>query len=450
VTPTSLGLLLLLGLLSIAVLTLTIWEGTRRRSRNLPRGLLSMVGGGVLAITLAVAGTAVGINRHFDLYRSWGDLLGPQSRDLVDASTPSGLARATSVSGAGEPVPQHGTLLRLTIPAGTSRLHVMSAYVYLPAEYRSPTFANTAFPVVEAFNGSPGRPSDWINGIRADTQLDAAMSQHLVAPAIVIFAPTNTGFLRSLECADTHDGLRDETYLTNDVHHWATTHLRTAGPRWTALGYSTGGYCALDLAVRHPDEFARAISLDGYGRALQDHYARGIWRDRTDRLEHSPDWWIMNHQSEPISFYLAAGTHDREAAKDALRTWHALSDSGWRSSLDQLVIERGGRHTFRDWEHALIPSLRWALPGAAGFLQPSNPATAALEAVPPPGRTCAPAQRRASAHRDDGTCHTVTPSSGAPLHSSTAAPTPSRARATPSKAPRHTAEATASPRPRPS
>lgn len=379
---TSVRLLILTGLLDVGALVLTVRDWRRTTRRGLPRRAMRTLGGSAVVMLLTLAGVAAGINRHFDLYRSWGELLGPHSRDLVSAGSPRSLARATAVRGVGGAVPRHGTLLRLTIPATTSHLHVMQAYVYLPPQYRAAAYAHVAFPVVEAFNGSPGRPADWINGIRADAQLDTAVDHRLVAPAIVIFAPTNTGFLRSLECTDTKDGLRDETYLTTDVRRWAVTHLRTARRRWTAIGYSTGGYCALDLALRHPDEFDRAISLDGYGRALQDDYARGLWRDRADRLAHSPDWWMLNHKPEPVALYLSAGTHDHDAAKDALRTWDALTSSGWRSATDRLVIEQGGHHTFRDWDQAFIPSLMWALPGTDGRLQGGSPAVAALEAVP--------------------------------------------------------------------
>jgi hypothetical protein len=407
---TSLRLLILIGLLDVAALFLIVrsWRRAAPR-RGLPGRAVRTLGGSALVVLLTLAGVAAGINRHFDLYRSWGELLGPRSHDLVSAGSPRTLADALAVRPVGQAVPRHGTLLQLTIPATTSHLHVMPAFVYLPPQYRSPAYAHVAFPVVEAFNGSPGRPADWINGIRADAHLDSAIEQRLLAPAIVIFAPTNTGFLRSLECTNTQDGLLDETYLTTDVRRWAVTHLRTAPGRWTAMGYSTGGYCALDLALRHPDLFDRAISLDGYGHALHDHYARGLWRDLADRLAHSPDWWLRNHAPEQVALYLSAGTHDHDAAADALRTWDALTGSGWWSSADRLVIEPSGHHTFRDWERAFIPSLRWALPGSGGLLPASSPAVGVLQAVAPQLSSCP--TTGVQSRRPPG-CPTAAPASG--------------------------------------
>jgi pimeloyl-ACP methyl ester carboxylesterase len=381
---TSLRLLAALATASLTSLAgAIIWctrPGLARRRRLLTAGACA-----VAALVLATATVLAGINQHYALYRSWSELLGPDSKDLVSVQGDRQLQQATAVATA-RPDRPHGTLLDLRIPPTASHLPALSSYVYLPEQYRLPAYQHTRFPVVEAFNGSPGRPSDWLNGIRADQQLDQAVAAGTVAPAIVVFAPTNTGWLRSLECSDTRDGLRDESYLTIDVPHWVDTHLRAVPSRWTAMGFSTGGYCALELALRHPDRYAHAVSLDGYGRALQDHYARGLWRSRQDRLEHSPDWWILHHRVEPLTFFLSAGTGDHDDAYDALRTWRALTAAGWLTRQDQLRVEPHGHHTFRDWEREFLPALEWALPGTADgdVLQP--PAVARLAATLPSPR----------------------------------------------------------------
>ena len=368
------SLRLLFGLATLDLLVVLLVVRYHRRTRR----LLGTAAGGLAVLLVAVVGLAAGINRHFDLYRSWSDLLRPSSADLVAAQGPAQLARATAVKPAGA-APGRGTVLSLRIPSPASHLSVDGAYVYLPPQYREAASSSRSFPVVEAFSGSPGRPGDWLNGVRADAQLDKAISAGQLAAAIVVFPPTNTSILRSLECTDTADGLHDETYLTTDVHSWITSHLRTDGRRWTAIGYSTGGYCALDLSFRHPDLFARAISLDGYGRALQDHYARRLWRNRSDRLAHSPDWWVRNHRPEGVAVYLVAGTADRSAAHDTLATWRALDQAGWLTPTDRLVAQRGGRHTFDDWSRAFLPGLEWALPGAATPLRDPTPQVAQLQ-----------------------------------------------------------------------
>ena len=388
---TSVRLMIALGISALVVVIVTV-RLHRRRGRG---RLLTTATGSIVVFALVLSGVAAGVNRHFQLYRTWAALAGTSSVDLVPAGSPRELARAISVNPTDVPLPAHGTLLNLTIPATTSHLDVADGFVYLPPQYRSEAFARKGFPVVEAFNGSPGQPGDWLNGVQAIPQLDAAITSHEMSPAIVVFPPTNLSVLRSLECTDTADGLLDETYLTTDVHAWVTSQLRTDGHRWTAMGYSTGGYCALDLAFRHPDLFARAISLDGYGVALSDRYARGLWRDAADRRAHSPNWWVQNHAPEKVDVYLSAGADDHEAAGDALAVWKALDVGGWRSPQNRLVVDRGGRHDFDGWKRAFIPSLRWALPGQELALVAAPPAVRELEVAQVARPACAKHRRHA-------------------------------------------------------
>lgn len=316
-----------------------------------------------LALLCLLGGVAAGVNRHYGLYRSWGEVFGLSSRDLVRVGS-AGVQAAVAPLPAGSRRLARGTLLQLQIPAPRAHLASRRAFVYLPPQYRDPAYAQTSFPVVEGFQGSPGRPSDWINGLQLDRQLDRAIRHGWVAPAIVVVPDTNGGLARSLECTNTADGKADETFLVRDVRAFVTATFRTAPTRWTGIGYSTGGYCALDLAVRHPDLYGRAVSLDGYAHALDDRYARGLWHSTMDRLQHSPDWWIAHRRPEPIDVYLLAGLDDRDALQQTTSFWTGLARHHWRRPYDALVGQPHGRHTFYSWESALAPSLSWALPGA--------------------------------------------------------------------------------------
>ena len=378
---TSVRLLALLIAACVAALVVVVLARRVWPRRPVATRVIASVA--LLVLGAATAGDAV--NRHFGLYRGWGDLLGVHSRDLVNASTPSSLARAVAPLSPGAPHPTHGTLLQLRIPGPVSGVAPRSAYVYLPPQYRDPAYAGQSFPVVEAFQGSPGRPSDWILGVRADQELDRGIGRGLVAPTIVVFPDTNGGLARSLECTNTADGIADETFLTSDVRTWVTSHLRTGPGRWVAAGYSTGGYCAISLAFRHPELFSRSISLDGYAHALDDGYARGLWHSDADRLAHSPDWWVAHHGPQQVDVYLLAGTLDAGAARDTLAFWKELGNTNWLRPYDALVAQRNGTHTFPDWQAALLPALSWALPGVRSPHFSAAPDVAALR--PQPGIT---------------------------------------------------------------
>lgn len=454
----SLRLLVLLAACAVGFVVLAVVVGRRRRGRS---RLLAAAGPVLLSLALVVGAVGVGVNRHFVLYRSWGSLFGLHSRDLVVTHTPEALARALAPLPVGAPVRTHGQLLSLQIPGTASGLKAATSLVYLPPQYGTPAWAGRGFPVVEAIPGSPGAPGDYINGIAADTQLDGAINHHLLPPVIVVFPPSNLSVLRSLECVNTADGLNDETYLTEDVRAWVNSHLDASPQRWTVMGYSSGGYCALDLAYRHPDLYARAVSLDGYAHALNDHYARGLWPHGyagvMARLEHSPDWWIAHHQPEPVDVYLSAGTHDHDAAVDAVRLWDLLRTTGWRSPADRLVVEPGAHHTFAAWSRAFLPALRWALsseaPASAGgdaqaLAQLTSAArtrcgTGAAPPTPPSGP--APAASPSACRPRPSTGPTATPAASPSRRPTVAPPRP-----LPSTSPTRRPSPTASPRPSPS
>lgn len=348
-----------------------------------------------LVLLCLLAGVAAGLNRQYGLYRSWGELFGLASRDLVHVG-PAGVQAAVVPLSTGSARLGRGTLLQLQIPAPRAHLASRQALVYLPPQYRDPAYAHTLFPVMEGFQGSPGRPSDWINGLQLDRQMDHAIARGWVAPAIVVVPDTNGGLARSLECTDTADGKADETFLVEDVRAWLTATFRTMPTRWIGVGYSTGGYCALDLAVRHPDLYGRAVSLDGYAHALNDRYARGLWHSALDRLQHSPDWWIAHRRPEPVEMYLLAGLDDRDAVQQTTAFWTGLGRHHWRRPYDALVGQPDGHHTFYSWEAALAPSLSWALPGA----HPLPIATASLTQLRAGGQPVRRAARgRVVAHR---------------------------------------------------
>ena len=105
-----------------------------------------------------------GINRQYGFCSSWGELFALTSRDLVQVG-PAGVQAAVLPLSTGSSRLGRGTLLQLQIPA--PRAHLARRQVrpgHLPPQYRDPAYTRTSSPAVEGFQGSPGRPSDLING----------------------------------------------------------------------------------------------------------------------------------------------------------------------------------------------------------------------------------------------------------------------------------------------
>lgn len=399
---TSPLLLVLLAVVAEALLFVAL-------RRDSSRTRLTRIGSGALAGVLLLLGAAAWANDHYGLYRSWRDLAGVHSPDLVAIKDPGAVAAAVAPTAA-KAGAKRGTLLELDIPGGNSGVQPRRAFVYLPPQYRDPLYASTTFPVIEAFQGSPGRPSDWILGLHLEQEMDRAINVGAMQPAIVVVPDTNGGLARSLECTDTADGKNSETFLVRDVRGWLGQNFRVRPGRWVAIGYSTGGYCALDLALRHPTAYASAISLDGYIHAISDRYARGLWKSAQDKLEHSPDWWVLNRPPQKVDIYLLAGRDDAGSVHDATRLWDLLGRTGWRRPRDMIVFQDRGRHTFPAWQAALPGALQWALPGrnaappVASALAPVAPAPRyaprpSPRATPRRSPTASPAPRPRPSHR---------------------------------------------------
>ena len=154
--------LLVLGLL---VALVAVRAGTRRQ----PRALL-----GLLSVVAVLASVGVGVNAHYGYFRTLGEALGaaPPGETTLD--------RVRTGARAGQ-----GTVVPFTIPPTASGFAARQAQVYLPPAWSTPRQA--PLPVVLLLHGTPGNPTDWVEGGQAQVTADAWASQHGgVAPVLVM------------------------------------------------------------------------------------------------------------------------------------------------------------------------------------------------------------------------------------------------------------------------
>ena len=298
--------------------------------------LLVMVAGAVLA-----AGV---VNRAYGFYASVNDLLGREP-------APGGM-----VAG---PVPERGVadgrVIQVRLPGrrtGVSR----EGLVYLPAAYFQRSAAGQRFPVLELFHGFPGGPDNWIRQLHLPQVLDAEIAAGRLPPVVAVI-PTDDDPGRDSECVNAVGGQQDETYLAVDVPADVRREFRaldTPGG-WAALGYSTGGFCAVNLALHHPDRYAAAASLSGYFSAIVDDSTGDLYRGNVAaRRWNSPQWLVSNrHASVPL--FLAASRGDLEA----MRAMQVMRHAGQgRLPLVTLTLPTGG-HNFRVWYAASLAAVQW-------------------------------------------------------------------------------------------
>lgn len=350
---------LVLWLVGAAALALVALAACTKNWRRLPAA--------AGAVLLLCVFTAAAANDHFVYWTSWRDLGGLHSPNLTSMSLARVLAERPaptlvttignrSGSASGEP---HGRLVRVTLTGARSGIH-RDGLVYLPPEYFLASWQHVQFPVVELLHGSPGIPNDWINGLRADMTAELSARRSGGGPVVVVIPDTNGGRFTDYECQDSLRG-PDETYLSSDVHDWITQRIRvrTDPAGWVLAGYSTGGYCAVNLLDHHPELYAGAASMDGYFAALQDRYTGDLYGgSRTRRERNSPlAQWQATPPAPHRAFLLLAGGQD-DSLSDTLHFASVVRRS--RTAHVLVAVQAGAGHNFSSWRTMLPTVFSWA------------------------------------------------------------------------------------------
>ncbi|GAA3347359.1 alpha/beta hydrolase-fold protein [Amorphoplanes nipponensis] len=284
--------LLLTGLaavLATAVAVAVLWD----RAGRITRAAL------VAACVLSLAATvALQLNRLTETYTSWAALAGER-----DPAVPPGPGPVAAPSGPG------GRVVRLAV-AGRASGMTMPAYVYLPPGYQR---GHQRYPVIEALHGFPGSPKSWLRRLDVRRHLDQEIAAGRMAPALVVFPYQTPDPMVDTECTDLAGGPRAETFLTVDVPAAvrASYRVRTGRGAWGLIGYSAGGFCAADLLLRHPGQYAAAASLSGYA-------SPGIRvGDGSERTTNNVGWRLRHLPQPPAGLYLGYTADDPHSRRDS-------------------------------------------------------------------------------------------------------------------------------------
>jgi enterochelin esterase-like enzyme len=326
---------------------LAVWICVRMVRRH--RRLLAAVAG-ALTLVLVPAAAADAVNAHFQYL--------PRVADVVDVATwPTARAVPATVTATNRH--PHGAVVQLRIAGAVSGFGRRTAFVYLPPQYFEDV--DRRFPVIYLLHGSPGAPVDWFRAARAAQAGDAVAQQGW--PVILVAPRVSRYWSDDSECVDGVHG-RVETYVVRDVVPDIDRTFRTLASRAgrAVVGNSAGGFCALNLGLRHRDVFAGIGDLSGY-----DHptYGGGLRRlfgphhlARTVASE-DPSHYLPRLGPGPrVYAYLDVGKGDGEPRRDTTRVQRLLRDKGQVVTL----TERPGGHDYGVWRPALLAALRWLVP----------------------------------------------------------------------------------------
>ncbi|GAA3345670.1 alpha/beta hydrolase-fold protein [Amorphoplanes nipponensis] len=329
------------GVIAVLAATTVLAAGWDRR-RAAGRGVA------VALVVLALTATAaLQLNRLTETYPTWASLAG---RSPEDADLPLREPTVEAAASTGPHRPGHSRLLTVMVSGTASGLN-LSMYVYLPAAYSTPQGQNQRFPVIEALHGYPGSPSSWVRRLDVVHHLDTEMAAGRMAPTVVLLPYQTPDRLLDTECTDLAGGPRTETFLTQDVPRFARTRLRVRTDRagWGLIGYSAGGFCAMNLALRHPGAYAAGASLSGYPDP-------GITvGDGSEKTTNNIAWRLRHRPPPATSLYVAWAADDTDAA-DGSRRIAQLA----RSPLfvTTAVLPAGG-HSHAAWRQMESPAFDW-------------------------------------------------------------------------------------------
>jgi enterochelin esterase-like enzyme len=347
-----------------------------------------------LAFVPAMTFGVLAVNRYYDYYQTWGALISDLTNKGVDAASQvpavtftSGPQSATLDGSRGLllQAQQQGYLVRLMVTGQRSHL-TRAVYVYLPPQYFEPAYRAYRFPVIELIHGQPGEPQDWITVVGVTHTLNTLLADKAAQPAVLVMPDANGGRAISLQCLNQAGGPQDLTYLAVDLPTQIARILRVQPPgrAWGVAGYSEGGFCAANMALRYPDRYGFAGVLSGYFEPSDNQLA-----DPSRMVSPFNGNTRLQEQNTPLDeiqelsataviprFWLAAGAADQQGVADAQGFWRELRV---RQPGVPLTLTPGAGHSPAAWRAEVPSMLTWMTAGLAR--------AAHEEAGMPPGET---------------------------------------------------------------
>ncbi len=290
---------------------------------------------------------ALFVNDQGLFFTSWSDLFGGGSgtstSQIRAGAYDKKLAKPNTVA-VGR---NKGLVLPVPIPDATdSRSH--NALVYLPPQYFDRAYANRAFPVFELLGGYPGTPHGWTGPLDVQQIADKEIAAGRAVPFVAVMPNSNYMPHHDGECINAVGGDQFETTLTVNVRQAMERDFRVSSDRssWAVAGVSAGGFCALNIAIRHPEMFAAAVSMSGYDHPYIDWTTGALFGHSVAARDANDPLWRLTHLPAPnLALLLASSRQDVTTHVEANQLAAAARPP---TRVDLLTVPRGG-HNFHVW-----------------------------------------------------------------------------------------------------
>ncbi|MEU6481130.1 alpha/beta hydrolase-fold protein [Streptomyces sp. NPDC047017] len=363
---TSKKVLALAVLFAVLLFVATVWLWPRLARRN-----WRAVGGrvGVLLATQVAIFACVGLatNQAFGFYASWADLFGQETDQGVVVDHAAGGAvgplkvvgtQKVQVSGGSRPQ-LTGQIQEVDIAGSSSRI-ASPAFIYLPPEYFQPQYRTRTFPASVVLTGYPGTAQALISKLDYPRTAQDLAKKGRMQPMILVMLRPTVAPPRDTECVDVPGGPQSETFFGKDLPDAVSGHYRVAKKPggWGIIGDSTGGYCALKIAMHHPSVYGAGVGLSPYYKAAIDPTTGDLFQGNKNLKNRADLSWSIKHEPAPDTSLLV--TSSRRGESDYRATMKFIDDvkATGRTRISSIILESGG-HNFNTWLREIPGSLEW-------------------------------------------------------------------------------------------
>ena len=307
---------------------------------------------------LALAAMGVTINRSGEFYSSWSDLLGAQGQYQKIAISPSELTQITLKDLLSATHTKGGSLIfRKVITGAKSRISNVVYVVASPkiaASLAGPTHSiGSQYQVVELFPGTPGVPQTWIGTLDGISTMENLELAGQIPPTLAVIPAINVQPGTDTECLNFVGGAQVESWVTGDMKRFMQSFMGVDDRPWSAFGYSTGGWCAAEVAVLHQEQYSEGVSLAGYFSPMLPF---GLSKREKNYLSNHYDLIkYLRHDHRNTKLLIIASVKDRFTNYSAQKF---LKSANSLIPIKYIPIPSGG-HNIKVWKPYIAPGFLW-------------------------------------------------------------------------------------------
>lgn len=364
-------------------------------------------GTSLLAVPLCLLSAGLSVNLwvgYFPtVHTAWNQLTSGPLPDQTDRTTVAAMQR-TGV------VPARGVVVPVTISGDASKFKHRGELVYLPPVWFTSN-PPPRLPVAMLIGAEFNTPSDWVRAGNAISTADDFAAAHGGSAPVLVFADSGGAFNIDTECVNGTRGNAAD-HLTKDIVPFMISNFGVSPERadWGVAGFSSGGTCAVDLTVMHPELFSAFVDIAGDmapNAGTKTQTVARLFGGSADAWAAFDPATVMSRHGPYVGvsgwFAVTAGAGSPESQDVAANTLCAL---GSTQRISCAVVTGPGKHDWSFGAAALAAAFPWfaaqlGTPGVSEVPLPAHSPPSALAQAAGPAEPWCHAQ---SAPSPSGVC----------------------------------------------